>query len=304
MTTSDYPADDNTCIGDKPHLYLVISFNPHGSDHHGVELIRLLTPLAHNNFMKQCRDKQLLFRGPLLTKADNFLTKITTVLDGYNRKKPIEDRAEIIATRARGERLQAIPAEFDISDRFSIVAPGSNIAPGNNQILLDAGNSFGSGYHPSTKLAVRALEKIADKDTDYPGHVIDLGCGSGILSIINILLGAQAVLGLEIDREAVENARRNCTANHMEGRITISDKAISSINDQVDCICANLIISVMLTMLDDFGRLLRPGGKLVLSGIQGRQAGECTHLLEKRGFTCLKDFQNGAWRSLLLQKGH
>ncbi len=135
--------------------------------------------------------------------------------------------------------------------------------PGAINLILDPGLAFGSGTHPTTFLCLQWLdaEPLADKT------VIDYGCGSGILGIAALLLGAARVIAVDNDPQALvataDNARRNCID---PARITT--RLPEQLPDVVaDLVVANILARPLIDLASQFARLLRPGGRLCLSGI-------------------------------------
>ncbi|MFO7761141.1 MAG: 50S ribosomal protein L11 methyltransferase [Thermodesulfobacteriota bacterium] len=167
-------------------------------------------------------------------------------------------------------------------------------------IVIDPAFSFGSGSHPSTGLAMCLLEGYAEKQ--FPGRALDVGCGSGILALMAAGLGAAAVLGVEIDPESVQTARKNVEANSLSGRVSITDQPLSEIRGEFDLILANLTASVLYNLAGDINRLTAEKAHLIVSGLQGRQAEEAASLLENLGWAGKDQEDNGKWRALLMEK--
>lgn len=145
------------------------------------------------------------------------------------------------------------------------------IAPPNPEavnLLLDPGLAFGTGTHPTTFLCLQwlATQALTDKD------IIDYGCGSGILGIGAILLGAKQVLGVDIDPQALlatqDNAQRNAIAAE-RFPVVFPDKCS---NKPVDVMVANILAGPLVELAPTLTPLVKPGGKLCLSGILATQA--------------------------------
>jgi ribosomal protein L11 methyltransferase len=135
-------------------------------------------------------------------------------------------------------------------------------------IELDPGLAFGTGTHPTTALCLEWLDGAALAGR----NVIDYGCGSGVLAVAALKLGAARVLAIDIDPQALlatrDNARRNAVEPALEVRLdTEATKA------PADILLANILAEPLLSLASHFARLVVPGGKLVLSGILGSQAG-------------------------------
>ena len=167
-------------------------------------------------------------------------------------------------------------------------------------LLLDPGNAFGTGLHPSTRLAVSALSAIREIEGEFPESVLDVGCGTGILALVSARFGAGRVHGIDISNEALAVANRNVVANQYFDRITINDQPLDRITACFDLITANLTASVLTRLAPQFAGRLNPQGFLIVSGIQGRQAAEITAILNQSArFTVLKEYASGPWRAVL-----
>ncbi len=137
-------------------------------------------------------------------------------------------------------------------------------------IYLDPGMAFGTGAHPSTRLCLQALEQVV-----RPGDtVIDVGCGSGILSIAAALFGAALVVGCDTDEQAVAASRRCAELNGVDDRVEILRGGWNAVADRrageasADVMVANILAPVLAELLGQgMAALVRPGGRLILSGI-------------------------------------
>ncbi|MBU0673754.1 MAG: 50S ribosomal protein L11 methyltransferase [Proteobacteria bacterium] len=198
------------------------------------------------------------------------------------------------------------PAFFsrdDVSGNFryiTLVAAKAPSPPDPFVLKLSCGDSFGSGSHPSTQLAMKGLEDIYEGGRPFPGRVLDVGCGSGILALSCALFGATTVSGIDISREAVVIAEANALGNGLADQVRFTTESLGQICEPVDLLVANLSAAVMEGMVADFARLVVPGGLLLLSGLQGRQHLEMADRLAVLGFKCRKRYQEGKWWALLL----
>lgn len=162
-------------------------------------------------------------------------------------------------------------------------------------ISLDPGMAFGTGTHPTTQLCMEALEELVQ-----PGYrVLDLGCGSGILSIVAVKLGAQHVLGLDIDPLAIKVTQENAIQNHVEDKIVAQVGSLENVITSArrfDLVVANIIAKVIIAMCENhLGDTVRPGGKAIFSGIIDQQREEVEAALRKTGLEPTKTRQQGDW---------
>ncbi len=199
-----------------------------------------------------------------------------------------------------GERLVIVPAWLE------------NPAPHRVAVTLDPGMAFGTGTHPSTQLCLEWLESLLS--TPKPPELspyrtlIDVGCGSGILSIAAVKLGIPKVLAVDIDAIAVRSCAENAQANGVRESIQIGLGSVAQIRQgefslrQADIVVANILAPVILELFEQgLGDLVSPTGAMILSGILSDQRGEIEAALKKNGFGKVFQRQQGDWVALLAQ---
>lgn len=173
-------------------------------------------------------------------------------------------------------------------------------APGRVDLLLEPGLTFGTGSHPTTQLCLEAVEESV-----RPGHrVLDLGCGSGILSVAALLLGAASALGVDIDPKAPDVAYENAAMNGI-GKDSYQVLAGDVLGDHAlqkqlaggswDLILANIVADVIIPLSGLAGPWLAPGGRFLCSGIIDTRAQEVRKALEANGFTVLAERERKGW---------
>lgn len=172
-------------------------------------------------------------------------------------------------------------------------------------LIMDPGSSFGSGTHETTHLCLAELESLIKGGE----RVLDMGCGSGILAIAALLLGAESALGVDIEENAAkcsrENAQRNGVAERFEARCgnAIEDKEFSaSLGADYDIICANIVADVLIAYRQLFVRCLRRGGMLLASGIIDTRADEVASALVGAGLRCERRLTDNGWVALVLSR--
>jgi ribosomal protein L11 methyltransferase len=189
-----------------------------------------------------------------------------------------------------GARLVVVPAWQESPD------------PGRVAVRMDPGMAFGTGTHPTTQLCLELLEACLPTNAS---SVIDVGCGSGILAVAALKLGAQAALGVDIDAEAVEATQANAELNGVEERLEVKLGSVTEILGggttlrRAPLVLANILAPVIIRLLEDgLANLLDPGGVLILSGILDEQTGEVEDALRARGLSVLERRQIGDWVAL------
>jgi ribosomal protein L11 methyltransferase len=218
-----------------------------------------------------------------------------------------------------GKKLIIVPAWLESPD-------DSRIA-----IKIDPGMAFGTGTHPTTQLCLELIEecydhgpRTVDRESQSPVHrlpatVIDVGCGSGILSIAALKLGASFALGVDIDEAAIRAARENADANGvaaerfmlgvgsvaeiLAGRFTAPAGDESRGIREAPLVLANILAPVIIRLFAaGLGDLVTADGALVLSGILSEQAGAVAAAAETHGFKLVEKRQMGDWAALVCRK--
>ncbi|CAB3967295.1 MULTISPECIES: 50S ribosomal protein L11 methyltransferase [Burkholderia] len=154
-----------------------------------------------------------------------------------------------------GERIWVVPSWHDAPDPDALI------------LELDPGLAFGTGSHPTTRLCMEWLEQSVK-----PGQsVLDYGCGSGILAILAKKCGANPVIGIDIDPQAVESARQNSERNRAEVTYGLPDACPDG---EFDIVVANILSNPLKLMASMLASKVKPGGRIALSGVLARQADE------------------------------
>jgi len=176
-----------------------------------------------------------------------------------------------IETLEESDWVRLTQAQFDpirISDRLWIVPTWHTPTdPSAINIALDPGLAFGTGSHPTTRLCLRWL------DTNVKGGetVLDYGCGSGILAIAAMKLGAGSAIGVDVDAQAVVASRDNATANQVQADFYLPDGIALA---QYDVVVANILTNPLRALAPLLAGATKTGGRIVLSGILAKQAEE------------------------------
>lgn len=156
------------------------------------------------------------------------------------------------------------------------------------------GLGFGTGTHETTRLAAVLLENELTRAAK-PVSVLDVGTGSAILAILAAKRGAKRILALDIDEDALLNARENCHHNLVTEQIVLSSTPVTALNEKFQLIVANIIAPVLRQLAPEFSRLIKPGGRLILSGILVEQLAEVTKVYSELGFVIKESQTAGEW---------
>ena len=192
-----------------------------------------------------------------------------------------------------GSRLVIVPAW--LSSEF----------PGRIAVRINPGMAFGTGAHPTTQLCLQALEDLVK-----PGiTIIDIGCGSGILTAAALLLGASHALAMDIDPAAVAATRENAELNQVADRLEVSRGSVQHLLNNpagfnpAPLVVANILSGILLKLFEDgLGNLVTDEGCLVLSGILAEQTSQILAASENAGFAFERELAQEDWRALVLRR--
>lgn len=188
-----------------------------------------------------------------------------------------------------GEKLLILPAWVE------------NPHPERIPIKIDPGMAFGTGTHPTTQLSLQLLESYIQSGQ----AVLDIGSGSGILSIAARKLGADPVYGVDISDQIIESARENARINQLEGQVGFARGSVGEVKAgvfpirQAPIVIANILAHILIRLLEDgMAGLVAPGGVLLLSGILDEKEADMLAALEKHGMQVTQRLQIEDWIGL------
>ncbi len=173
---------------------------------------------------------------------------------------------------------------------------------------IEPGHVFGTGLHHTTQLCVEQLENYVNNSTS----VLDLGCGSGILSIISLLLGADNAFAVDIDKNAVKISYENAELNNInKEKYTVKSGDVLSDNDLIEEVCqkeydvvvANIVADVIIAIKDFVKRSMKDTGVFISSGIIEERAEEVAEALRSIGFVVKEINYKEGWASIVSVKG-
>ena len=181
-----------------------------------------------------------------------------------------------------GEKLLIHPTwEDDFDDMGRVV------------LDIEPGLAFGSGSHETTRLCLAALEKYIGTDTE----VLDIGCGSGILAISTLLLGAKNAVGVDIDALAVANAKENAQTNKIpEERFTVLQGNLTDkVEGKFDVVVANIVADIIIMFCKDVKNYMKEDAVFITSGIIDTREQDVLDAFEKYGFEVIKRHTEKGW---------
>lgn len=166
-------------------------------------------------------------------------------------------------------------------------------------IELDPGMAFGTGTHPTTILSIQALENYVKNDD----LVIDVGCGSGVLSIASSLLGADHVYAYDLDEIAIKSTLSNVALNDLTGQISAKQNdLLNQIEVNADIIVSNILAEIIVKFVQDAWNNLKENGLFITSGIIDKKKQLVIDELQKTGFTIIEINEQEEWICIVAQK--
>ena len=203
------------------------------------------------------------------------------------RLEHVEEQDWVRLTQSQFEPIQ-------ISSRLWIVPTWHQSPdPAAINLILDPGLAFGTGSHPTTQLCLDWL----DQNLQQGDRLIDYGCGSGILAIAALKLGAAHVTGIDIDPQAIKASQENASCNHCDParfvfstRYRAAAKDLKS-NEQVDVVVANILANPLIMLAPVLSQAIRKEGRIVLSGVLQEQAEEVNNVYQQWFDMCIANKQ-------------
>ena len=190
---------------------------------------------------------------------------------------------------------------LNIGEKFVIVPTWREYENNENKyvINIDPGMAFGTGGHETTSLCIKNLEKYV-KPHD---NIIDVGCGSGILSIAASYLTDGEIKAVDLDKLAVDVSRENFALNNLENRIVVEEASLlTKETKKYNVIVANILAHIIELMLDDAYNLLEDGGYYITSGIIKDKKDELLEKMLERGFKLVEETSDNEWYSFVVTK--
>lgn len=235
-----------------------------------------------------------------ISKEENALEAIAFLKERMNAAGISFDiNSETVDDTDWNENWKKYFKAFNVGNKLA-VCPSWENADGfkdRSVISLDPGTAFGTGTHATTSLCMEALESIIKGGET----VLDIGTGSGILSIAAVLLGAKSAEGVDIDELSVKTAINNAERNKVSDKckFIVGDLA-DKISGKYDIICANIVADVIIRLFENVKEYMHENTKFIISGIIDIRACEIENAIEKFGFKIVKKMTRDEWHAYIL----
>jgi ribosomal protein L11 methyltransferase len=238
-------------------------------------------------------------------RIDSLKTYVDSLIYLFPEIEELDFATETIVDQNWGEEWKKYFKPLRVSKNIVIKPTWERYAPAGRDIVIeiDPGMAFGTGQHPSTRMCLEALEDIILKDRTIKNwRVLDVGTGTGILGIACAKLGADKVVCVDIDKKAAEIARENVAVNHVEDRIQIINRDVTTIREPFDLIVANLTVQILLRLRTHLMSLIENAGYLVISGIIDQHKSDIESHFSTDIFTLHHIITEKEWVCYVLQK--
>ncbi len=252
-------------------------------------------------------DKPGKITDSIVSDLKQFFTSLTHIFPDCS---PPDLTSDIIKEEDWGKVWKSFFSSFQITPKLTIKPSWEETEQQQRNtdeelfvIEMDPGLAFGTGHHESTRLALLLLEELfLDKKYRF-SNVLDVGTGSGILAMGCALFGAEKILAIDHDPDAVETAKGNISRNRLNHIITVSGQGIASVKPGYNLIVANITHDSLAEMAQTITGLLAPDGYLILSGIlKGEQENSICDIYTGNGMHFRKIITKDEWTALLFQK--
>lgn len=297
----------------------------------GVSGVEIDDATDFHNFLENNRDKWDYVDDELLKAHESgsyvsfYVTDdadgketVSLVKDALNRLKTQDENSEYGTLSISGtnmkeedwsENWKQYFKPLNVGDKILILPEWETIdTPTDRTVFtVNPGMSFGTGAHHTTQLCIKAVEKHLDNGMT----VLDLGCGSGILSIISLLLGAEHATAVDIDENAVKIAVENAKKNNidllkyrtMAGNVTCDKELFEKISDRkYDIVLANIVADVIIGIRDIVPEFLKEDGIFITSGIIEERLDDVKSAYNESSFKPVSEEHQGGWVSLVYKK--
>jgi ribosomal protein L11 methyltransferase len=241
---------------------------------------------------------------PIEQATEGLLVALRQALDALGTEVSAQATVamQLIDGGAWVEQWKRFYRPFKIGRRLVIRPPWESYPASDDEIvlILNPGQAFGTGLHATTQLCLRALEALSA--TRRGAKLLDLGCGSGILSLAGVLFGFASAFGVDVDGLAVWCARANARLNHLAQRVTFRAGSIEVVSERFEVVVANILLEPIVAMLTPLHRVIVPGGTVLLSGVLTGEAPQLQRALTTHGWRVVEQTVQEEWTAVVCEE--
>ena len=186
---------------------------------------------------------------------------------------------------------------LEIGEKLAIVPEWEDYDNDNRVVIkINPGMAFGTGTHESTYMCLELLERYVNKDDD----IFDIGCGSGILAIAGLKLGAKKALLVDIDEKCIDASHENAGLNDLEDKMEIKKgNLLDVVKGRADLIVSNIIAEIIVDEIKNLKNHMEKGGIFITSGIIKERRQMVIHALEENGFEIIDELEKNNWVAIV-----
>ena len=261
--------------------------------------------IAHINLIDEqllAKDRTVSLIHIYISECDNALESLEFLKERFSAENiSFEIANKGVNDKDWNENWKKYFHTSEIGEKLVIVPSWETYDNKNNRVVLniDPGAAFGTGTHATTSLCLSLLENYIDADT----NMLDIGTGSGILSIASVLLGAKSAIGIDIDAQSVKTAKENAQINKIGDKCEfIVGDLTDKISGKYNVICANIVADVIIKLFEDVENFLSENGVFIISGIIDIRKDDVLQAASNKGFNVLKECYKDNWCAFVLQK--
>ncbi len=262
----------------------------------GVEVQDNTTLTEHRAPLAAGRARAVAFIGGVST--EELLERLKSATDVWGLGDAVIG-AEIFTDQSWKDNWKQFFKPLHVSGRLGVRPPWEehDFGPGVETIIIEPGLAFGTGSHATTQLCLRQIDELLAQET--PASMIDVGCGSGILSIGAALLAPEmAIAAMDVDPEATRVSAENFQDNNVSDRIELLGPALSEIPGPYELVVANILSHILIMLGEDLVRCTAPKGRLLLSGIGESSVEEVRAHFSGLGMELANEAHENGWAAL------
>ncbi len=237
-----------------------------------------------------------------ISECDNAAEALEFLKERFNAEKiPFEINSEGVDDSDWNENWKKYFHTIEIGKRLAVVPSWEKYENKDNRTVLniDPGAAFGTGTHATTSLCLEILDGCVTENDE----ILDIGTGSGILSLASVLLGAKRAVGADIDAQSVKTARENAEINGISAKteFIVGDLA-KDVTGRYNIVCANIVADVIIRLLPDVGKYMAKDGILIVSGIIDIRKDDVLSAVNANGLNVVSEHYRDNWCAFVLKQ--